>query len=210
MSTPAPDVPVVGLRPSVDDVAALLRARTQDTEGREVGTFNDDTRPTASEVDLHIDTALALVATRLPVEVPDRFGTAVSSLVAYRAALRIEKSYFPEQVRSDRSAYDQLLQEYTDDLQALLDGLADYGTDGGAGSAGHRAHSEWTPSFLSVYGYGYPLYPGWQPDYWPEPENPANWRASPFQPPREPPLPVDLPVGDRPTKGEPCPGPALP
>jgi hypothetical protein len=36
--------------PSVLDVAALLRARTKDVNGVEVGTFTDDTRPTSSQV----------------------------------------------------------------------------------------------------------------------------------------------------------------
>lgn len=195
------------LRPSVEDVAALLRARTKDAEGREVGTFNDETRPTADQVETHIDAAMGLVALRLPDTVPLNLSQGVVSLVAYRAALRIEKSYFPEQVRSDRSPYEELRQEYVDDLQALMDALASAGDEGGFGVAGHRAHSEWTPTFLRIFGEGY--YDG-APypvpyDHWPEPENPANW-ASPFQPPREPPLPEDLPVGEQPASGTEWPG----
>jgi len=40
-------------------------------------------------------------------------------------------------------------------------------------------------------------------DYWPEPENPANWRK-PWKPPSEPPEAGDLPVGDQPASGEVC------
>jgi hypothetical protein len=36
----------IDIAPSVLDVAALLRARTKDSTGHEVGTFNDYTRPT--------------------------------------------------------------------------------------------------------------------------------------------------------------------
>lgn len=182
------------LRPSVEDVAALLRARTKDAEGREVGTFNDETRPNAEQVELHIDAALGLVSLRIPLTVPEQWQPAVATLVAYRAALRIEKSYFPEQVRTDRSAYDQLREEYLDDLRALEEALAGAGESGGYGKTG--AHSEWTPTFLKVYGSAYGLDPG----HWPEPENPANWRVW-NQPPREPPLPEDLPVGDEPASG---------
>jgi hypothetical protein len=189
MSDPIPDP----LRPSVDDVALLLRARTKDSEGREVGTFTEDTRPTADDVEAQIDAALGLVTVRLPATIPDRWQGAVSSLVAYRAALRIEKSYFPEQVHSDRSPYDELREEYNDDLTALLEALAGAGDAGGFGKSG--AASEWTPTFLYVFG---DMWNG--DDYWPEPENPANWR-DPFQPPREPPLPEDLPVGDQPASG---------
>ena len=113
-------------RPSVEDVALLLRARTKDSNGNEVGTFDDDTRPTAEQVEEQIDAAVALVGMRLPPtdQLPVALQPAIAALVAYRAALRIEKSYFPEQVRSDRSAYDQLKEEYTDDLTALQEVLA--------------------------------------------------------------------------------------
>lgn len=119
-------------RPTVDDVALLLRARTKDSNGNEVGTFDDDTRPTADQVEEQIDVAVALVGMRLPPtdKLPVALQPAIAALVAYRAALRIEKSYFPEQIRSDRSAYDQLKEEYTDDLAALQDALA------GGGGAG--------------------------------------------------------------------------
>jgi hypothetical protein len=204
--------PDLTTRPSVADVAVLLRARTKDAEGREVGTFDDTTRPNAEQVEIHIDNAVALLAVRLPRDLPDLYAPTVKALTAYRAALQIEKSYFPEQVRSDRSAYDQLREEYLDDLAALIDALASAGGEDGSGTAGSRAHSEWTPTFLAVYG-NTPIDPaiwgldpelwarGYYADHWPEPENPANWRASPTQPPREPPLPEDLPVGDEPASG---------
>jgi len=203
------------MRPSVDDVARLLRARTKDDAGHEVGTFTADTRPTDTQVEGHIDSAVALVGTHLPPigTVDQAYAPAIAALIAYRAALQIEKSYFPEQVRSDRSAYEQLRQEYLDDLTALTDSLASAGD--GAGAPGHRAASEWTPTFLRVFGnspgpggviawpYGAVTIPGaWGGDYWPEAENPANWQQ-PLQPPREPPLDEDLPVGDEPTSGVP-------
>lgn len=112
-------------RPSVADVASLIRARTKDEYGNEIGTFDDTTRPTGDDVETHIDAAMALVGTRFvaPGALPADLVDAFAALVAYRAALRVEKSYFPEQVRSDRSAYDQLRQEYLDDLAALTDAV---------------------------------------------------------------------------------------
>ena len=126
MSTPSSDQgrtgAWMGARPTVDEVALLLRARTKDQYGNEVGTFDDDTRPTADQVEEHIDAAAPLVWMRLPPidTLPSELVPAVASLVAYRAALRVEKAFFPEQVRSDRSAYDQLLAEYVSDLDALI------------------------------------------------------------------------------------------
>lgn len=180
------------LRPSVDDVAVLLRARTKDSEGREVGTFNDDTRPNGDQVEVHIDNAVVLLRSRLPYSLPDAYVGTVKALTAYRAALQIEKSYYPEQVRSDRSAYDQLREEYLDDLNALLEALSGAGDEAGIGAEGHRAHSEWTPTFLRVYGDDGAY-------VWPEPENPANWRIW-NQPPRVG-VAEDLPVGGQPASG---------
>ena len=181
------------LRPSVDDVASLLRARTKDAEGREVGTFTEETRPTADQVEVSIGNAVSLLAPRWPLILDESFHPAVKALTAYRAAMQIEKSYFPEQVRSDRSPYDQLREEYQDDLAALMDALGAGDGDGGGSARDKAASSEWTPTFLfASQALG---------EHWPEPENPANWRASPFQPPREPPLPEDLPVGDAPASG---------
>jgi len=127
MSTPDPT------RPTVDDVALLLRARTKDSNGNEVGTFDDETRPTGDQVEGHITAAMALVGVRFgdTTTWPAEAQTAFASLVAYRAALRVEKSYFPEQVRTDRSAYTQLREEYLDDLQALMDAVSG---GGGAGA----------------------------------------------------------------------------
>jgi hypothetical protein len=130
--TPPVD-PVPG-RPTVQDVANLLRARTKDDFGNESGTFTDKTRPTADDVERHIDVALALVSTRLPTVINPELHDALAGVVTYRAALRVEKSYFPEQVQSERSAYDQLYQEYLDDLAALVEAANAGGSDALAGS----------------------------------------------------------------------------
>jgi hypothetical protein len=195
-------------RCSVQEVADLLRARTKNSVGDEVGTFDTTTRPTADQVEAHITAAVALVQTRLPAQLGEDFTSAVVSLVAYRAALRVEKSYYPEQVASGRSAYEQLRQEYLDDLEALLGALGESGGAWPGGQPGHRAGSEPTPTYLRVYGNrygGWPWYylgaiPFGGYDYWPEPENPQNW-ADPHQPPHDPPQPHDLPIGNLPTKG---------
>jgi hypothetical protein len=80
------------LRPSVADVALLIRARTKDADGREVGTFTDETRPTDEQVEEHISAAVALLSPRWPIAIDDSYYLAVQRLTAYRAAMQIEKS----------------------------------------------------------------------------------------------------------------------
>lgn len=105
---------------SVDDVAAVIRARTKDSEGNEVGTFNADTRPTDVQVQEHIAHAMVLVHTKVGF-IGDTCTELARSVVALGAAAEIELSYFPEQSRTDRSAYTFLEQRYA----MALDGLAE-------------------------------------------------------------------------------------
>jgi hypothetical protein len=114
------------IAPSVLDVAALLRARTKDSNGMEVGTFNDDTRPTSAQVLTLIDQAVADVQAWLGPNPPPELAAAARVAASLEVACLIELSYYPEQVRSQRSAfpeYKQLLDDKTNQLQEAARGL---------------------------------------------------------------------------------------
>jgi hypothetical protein len=139
------------------NVAALLRARTKDSGGRELGEWTDETRPTLTQVDEALALASAVVAARVGDPV-DACTGAFNVAVVFEAACIIEKSYFPEQVESGRSQYDQLRAE----TDALLDGVRECQAgnlpDGGAG--GERTWQVYdvhTPSSDE---------PDWPPDWW--------------------------------------------
>lgn len=104
---------------TVDDVAAIIRTRTKDSAGNELGTFDDTTRPTADQCQQAIDHQVVLVHTKVGY-VGDMCSDLARGVVAIGAAAEIELSYFPEQSRSDRSIYTYLIQRY----DAALDGLA--------------------------------------------------------------------------------------
>jgi hypothetical protein len=108
-------------RPTVDDVARVLRARTKDQFGNEVGTFDDDTRPRGAQVDEQIDASFAAVRIRLPTVIADELLPAVAGCVALHAACAVEKAYRPEEVVSGRSPYEQLLAEFVVEMQALIE-----------------------------------------------------------------------------------------
>ena len=114
------EMPIDDFRPTVADVAALLRARTKDVNGNEVGTFNDDTRPTSAQAANIIETACGEVQTVMGVGPPAYLAEAAQALSALRAAMLIELSYFPEQVRSDRSAYPEYASMYDSQSAALV------------------------------------------------------------------------------------------
>lgn len=104
--------------PEVDDVAALLHVRTN-VMGVEVGTFNDDTRPTGQEVGHLINLAAADLAARVGNPVPVSWQTDVRRLAALQAASLVEASYFPQQLDTDQSAYRQFQAMYLNGVEAL-------------------------------------------------------------------------------------------
>ncbi len=128
MSTTDDTTPVdpltVPWRPTVDDIAALLRARTKDASGNEIGTFTDQTRPTDAEVEQLITNGCAKVAALATWYVPSDAAPEASHLAALVAACEVELSYFPEQVRTDRSAYQYLWAMFQDDRAAYVDMVA--------------------------------------------------------------------------------------
>ncbi len=144
---------------TVADVASWLRARTKTRGGAEAGTFNpaasptqDQTRPNAEQVQLLINDFMPTFLAPFG-EVPDAPGSdidayrrAVNRLGALGTALEVELTYFPEQVASGRSAYDQLKALYDERYRTMLamlgldaddDGLLDPGgVEGGFPSYG--------------------------------------------------------------------------
>jgi hypothetical protein len=93
--------------PSAADVGAVLRSRTKDTNGNELGTFTAATRPTDDDVDALIATAVADVSAETG-PVPDEIQDAARRVTALRAACLVELTFFPEQINNGRSPYEQL------------------------------------------------------------------------------------------------------
>lgn len=102
------------LRPDVDDVALLLRTRTvggqaqgglgSDTGPQDLTTFDETTRPKASEVDRIIDTCMGVVTGLLGVpfaQVPEQQYGAFTFAVEVQAAILIEVSFFRESTNQD-------------------------------------------------------------------------------------------------------------
>lgn len=122
--------PVESYRASVQDVADLLRARTLATNGVELGTFADTTRPTDEQVIRLINKAQDDVSGKIGLVVPAMFVRDAQNLVAIRAAMYVELSYFPEQIRANKSIYPELLALWDAQLSALLASIEAAGADG--------------------------------------------------------------------------------
>lgn len=102
-------MPASDYTPVSADVANVLRARTRDATGTEQGVFSAETRPTADNVDALAVMAAETVAGRHGADLDEVVWPAASWLATLETALLIELSYFPEQVNSNRSPYEHLL-----------------------------------------------------------------------------------------------------
>jgi hypothetical protein len=121
----------LNFRPQVTDVAALIRTRTRDMHGNELGTFNEDTTPTAANVDSIIDGAVRWVQQRVGMEVCEAVVGMVRDTVALRAAMQVELTFFPEQVSANRSPYQQMKDLMDEDLKVLIEAVRQQCSDGG-------------------------------------------------------------------------------
>jgi hypothetical protein len=109
------DTPLVTWPATPGDVATLLRARTQDDTDKELGEWTDNTRPTLAEVERLLAMAQSIIIGQtgpltpevLVCSTSDDIMTQAATTVALLAAMLVELSYFPEQVQSSRSAYEQ-------------------------------------------------------------------------------------------------------
>lgn len=132
-------VPAASLVPDLADVGALLRARTVDDNGNELGTFTSATRPTNTEVLSLIDDAVRdvrrHVGPALDTTEDDNLLASAKKLAAIRAAMLVELSYFPEQVADDQSPYGRYKEMWDEGIASLAASLtSDPGDVQGVGS----------------------------------------------------------------------------
>lgn len=131
--------------PLVSDIGALLRARTKNVLGVEVGTFTEDTRPTFEEVQRLIEQAAGDVTALVDYDIPLETYRQASGVIALGAAMLVELSYFPEQVAANKSAYEKYKELYDEYLERLL-------------AAVEREAAEEVGGETPMIGGGYPAY----------------------------------------------------
>lgn len=131
---PTTDWPV-----AVADVGALLRARTVDDTGHEVGTFTQHTRPTDVQVSAILSGSVSSLAVDVGVDIPQSLWGAAARAITLDAAMMVELTYFPESVNREDSAFNRLKQlrdeRWLSLVKAAEDALAEgEGSDAVGGS----------------------------------------------------------------------------
>lgn len=126
-------MPVSDYMPAVSDVAALLRQRTVNDFSNEVGTFDATTRPTNTQVQITLNQAASLVSALIGADIAPSVFDAAKYLVTLRAAMFVELSYFNEQIRPDKSAYNELKELWDTDSKAIITAVTQAGVSDGGG-----------------------------------------------------------------------------
>lgn len=127
--------------PSVRQVATHIRNRTRlgepwngMPEGAHAGTFAPTaTNPTSSQARDTIREASNFVGSKLGRDVPTAVREMARSVVALRAAMQIELSYYSEQVATNRSHYPQLKELYDDAIEEAEEAATEEDPGPGAG-----------------------------------------------------------------------------
>lgn len=136
--------------PSVDDVGAVIRSRTK-SAGIELGTFTDDTRPTRVEVQPLIDTVTSRISAKCG-KIPDDIQAFARRVAAIGVAADVELSYWPEQVSSGNSPYEQLKALFDEGFAELFTASqnddGDEDTGGGETLASHSYGIDCAPITL--------------------------------------------------------------
>lgn len=125
--------------PTVAEVAALLRARAVDSDGNELSSFTPSTRPTDAQVSSLITRAAETVSMVVGADIDAALFEEAKSLVSLRAAMLVELSFFPEQVRDDRSAYTHYKTLWDEDLERLKLAVQEAGAGDEPGSVDDSA-----------------------------------------------------------------------
>jgi hypothetical protein len=151
-------LPQASYTPTLREVAARIRARTRDSNGNELGTFTEETRPHADEAQMLISQAAEDVVTETGVDVPERAWSRVRNLIALRTAMLIELSFFPEQIERGQSAYNQLRDLYGTTKAGQLMSVVEFVREERDGAEGGGVDEPGSPVFN--FPVDDPVHPG--------------------------------------------------
>lgn len=123
------------------ELGSMLSVRTYDDFGNELGRFTMDTRPNEYQARQIVNTAHSFVSLYIGYNLSDTsvFTSDVleliQSVITLKAACLIELDFFPEQVRSEKSAYKEYNAMFDLQLAQLVKSLKDLQAGGEIGAS---------------------------------------------------------------------------
>lgn len=142
--------------PALEDVGALIFARTKVAGGKGgTGTFNDNTRPTGTQVLGLIGQAQRLVKSTIVAEpCSEDLQADARAAVALYAAMLVEQSYYPEQTAAAGSSFQSLRSLWKDQIAALKASVA---ANCGGGAPGEEIAGQAVAGGAGSFDDGIPL-----------------------------------------------------
>src|SRR4051794_25646894 len=96
---------ILDWRPLSADVGSILRARTKDRDGNELGDFTSSTRPTGQQVDTLVEVVVSDIEGQVGT-VPEELQPLARYVATVGTACLVLLSYWPEQIGDEGSPYE--------------------------------------------------------------------------------------------------------
>jgi hypothetical protein len=145
----ADDTTDVAFAPTVDQLGSLMRTRTKDSHGNERGTFTAETRPTRAAVE-HIIQGVADDVISKHDQIDPACQESARESIKLKAAMEIELSYFPEQVATGRSPFEQYKELYDDAILSLASCVSFHVAEGASSPLGVAYHFPEKPPIIGL------------------------------------------------------------
>lgn len=144
---------MAAVKPTTKQVAKHIRARTRTDGSKIVGDFNDETTPTGKEVEGIIDEVVEfLEGEAFPCDEKPKLEKQFTAVAALAAAMEVESSYWPDQVGTERSNYDQLKERYDERKKAYVEGVEEQCEGGDPTEGGQGARQKAMGGFPDASG----------------------------------------------------------
>lgn len=130
--------------PTTAEVAAHMRARLKDDNGNYNDDFTAETRPTKATIESWLPWGARRIASHIGTTICEgkdaerqaELYADAKDAAALRIAIRAERSFFPEQLQSERSPYKAMVDELVDEVKTLIESVAEHCGGGGGESVG--------------------------------------------------------------------------
>lgn len=105
--------------PSVDEIGKRLYSRTLTDLGGRIGTFNDDTKPTATDVRDLIEDAVQVVNSAVGENLDSEYWRMAKAAVIAYTCMSIEMGFYPETTDAADSAYRAFRERFAQQITFL-------------------------------------------------------------------------------------------
>ena len=117
-------MPASDYAPTLAEIGKRIKARTLATDtGKRIGTFTDETNPTAEDVQTYIEDGLSEVAARIGTDIDNEYWPPAKFAVIMHVCMTIELSMYPESTNDEGSAYKSFEKRFNAAIEAINEAM---------------------------------------------------------------------------------------